>query len=216
MELKFNIKNQTLTRIDKHIIVNKSHDYLTLKFKFLTDDWNGLTKYVILKDENNAYQFSIGMNNIGYLDVPGFVLEGNFFKVSLYAGNRITTNEKTVVLIPAGYTTNISPVTDDDVKDVFATLTEALADKINSITYEEGYLKCWSDNKLLYSIELVDNELSCYSEHAVSNSVITSALGSKADTVHSHTSSDVTDLSNAVDSDLDRLFEVLNEKVRQI
>ena len=114
MELHFNVNNQKLEQSDSDFIVNKSNNYLKLFFDIQTDDWIGLTWFVILKDDKRvAYQFN--WNSEGVI-VPFDVVKGKSFYVSLYGADsstkRITTNELRIRLIQAGYTRDIHSITD--------------------------------------------------------------------------------------------------------
>lgn len=42
--LEFNIFNQTISRVDRFNPATDSVNYLTAKFNFLTDDWDGKVK----------------------------------------------------------------------------------------------------------------------------------------------------------------------------
>lgn len=193
MELRFSIENQSLKRLDKNVIVNKTREYVTLIFSFLTEDWENVNKNVILRDEDEKnYQFNIGTNCQGTLTVPEKVLYGGFFKVSVFGiveDTRITTDVRTVVLSPSGYTTNISPIGEDEYSpDVFDELNDMVSTKADIVHYHD-------------MDEVNDLE---------------TALESKAEKVHLHISNDVTDFGETVDLDLNNLLDNFTEQIRRM
>lgn len=129
MDLNFEINNQILTRTDENILlVNKSRNYIQCNFSFQTSEWNGLNKFVIFKnEEGKAYEYWLGNSCECNCIIPSPVLSGDFFLISIYGGDRITTDEKRVVLIRSGYTSDISSITDE--KDIFIQILEMIEGK---------------------------------------------------------------------------------------
>ena len=124
MQLEFTITNQSLKRVDQNKIVNKTRNYITLSFEFKTEDWEDLDTYLILKDEQGQnYLFDLNEED-PEITVPEIILRGGWFKVTVFGFNqniRLTTDTRTISLLPSGYTTNhIRPVEPGDYsKDIF-------------------------------------------------------------------------------------------------
>ena len=191
IELEFVIQNQSLKRCDKNVLVNKTREYISLSFSFLTEDWEDVSKHVILQDEEGKnYQFNLGTSSECGLTVPEVVLYGGFFKVSLYGvidDTRITTDVRTVVLSPSGYTTDLSPAGEEDYSiDVFEELNTRIATKAD----------------IIHSHEI--DEINDLEE----------VLDSKAESVHNHISSDVTDLEDAVGLDVKSALNSIVHNIR--
>ena len=132
VELEFSIKNQKLKRLDKNTIINKTRNYVHCSFQFETKDWEQLDKYIIIKDEEgHNYLFDLDEED-PTITVPEIILYGGFFKVTVFGFDddiRLTTDTRTVVLKPSGYTTDISPIDEGGYsKDVF----EEFINKIDS------------------------------------------------------------------------------------
>lgn len=182
LDLNFNVKNQILERTDKQVLVNKSRNYLECNFNFTTDDWEGLSKVAIFKNSfGESFTSYLGNDRECNCMVPSPALVGDYFKVSIYGGDLITTNEKTVVLIPAGYTTEISEIPEDSA-DIFVQIFDQIEERIDNVIFNEGHLEFLSGENVLVDVELtVDNTLSLTSTNPVMNNVITSALNGKAD-----------------------------------
>ena len=169
MELKFKVKHQVLKRTDSHTIVDLSQDYLSCRFNFISEEWEGLPKYVI-------FTSSAGINNLIYLGtdmekivpVPNLMLQGNKFKVTIYGCvgvYRITTTRRTISIIPSGYTTDITPIDEDADEDFFSRISEEI-EELNTIVSTKA--------ELIHQHNISD----------VSN--LGGVLDGKADTNHTH------------------------------
>ena len=160
MDLKFTIKNQILSRTDSHSIVNKSRNYLECYFSFKSIEWNDVEKFAIFKDENDdAYNVHLGTDCECSCIVPYEVLkQGDFFRVTVYGGNLITTTEQTILLLNSGYTTDIQTPTASEV-DVFNEIFTTLNKKIDNVVFNDGVLEIYSDDRLIKSINLAYEDL---------------------------------------------------------
>lgn len=100
MQLEFNIAEQTLTMTNKKNVVADSLNYLTCKFTF-SEEWNGLTKTAVFISNTDSVYNMIITNDC--CDVPHEVIKSPSFKVSVFGGNRITTNLLTISVTESGY-----------------------------------------------------------------------------------------------------------------
>ena len=184
MDLNFEIQKQILKRLDENILVNKSKNYVKANFTFNTIEWRNIEKFVIFKDSwGHAYVQSLGKSCDCTCDLPDEVLKGTHIKVSVYGGDRVTSNELTILLLPSGYTTEITPTTDGS-KDVFVRIFEDLESKIDYVDYTENSIRCYAGNEIICEIpiiSIVDDELSEISVNPVQNKVISNALNNKED-----------------------------------
>lgn len=111
MDLEFDVNNQILTRVDNNKLVNKSRNYVQCNFSFITSDWEDLDKFAIFSSpKHNHYVVHLGTLMRGSAVVPSDVLLGDYFQVSVYGGDLLTTNRVKINLIKTGYTTHISSV----------------------------------------------------------------------------------------------------------
>ena len=85
--LEFNIKNQTISRVDRFNPATDSVDYLTAKFDFLTSDWDGVTKKALFRSGTVSYEAAI--NSSGVCNVPWEVLVSPENKFSALSGGCI-------------------------------------------------------------------------------------------------------------------------------
>lgn len=133
MRLKFEIDKQHIYRTDNEIPVNKSHEYLEAEFEFLTPEWEDLIKIVLFKiplsqGKEKSYAIQLDPSTDYIVTVPWEVLQGRVFKVSVFAGDLVTSNEAVVLLEESGYTTDISSTT-DPTPDIFAEIFRELSTK---------------------------------------------------------------------------------------
>ena len=114
----------TLVRLDKEKITNKTRNYIDLTFTSFSEAWEGCDVFLIIKDElGNNYLFDLNEAE-PTVTVPEIALRGGFFKLSVVGigdGLRLTTDVRTIYLQPSGYTTShIRPVEPGDYsEDIF-------------------------------------------------------------------------------------------------
>lgn len=183
MDLNFEVKEQIIKRLDNNVLVNKSKNYVLCHFDFKTIEWEDENKFAIFKDSwGHSYKCVLGTDSICECYVPNDALKGTSFKVSVYCGDLITSNELTIILIPSGYTTNITSPSGFEDSDVFVTIFDELESKIDKVLYADSSIQCWSGSTLLYEIPLVvDSALDNNSTNPVENRVVSDALDGKAD-----------------------------------
>ena len=114
MILNFTIKNQILSqeRAQQSLnLVADSKKYLVAKFSFLSDEWkSGKLVYVLFTHKNKTYKRILGSDKeLGFDEcyIPAEVIKAPGFTMSAVCGDRITTNELMINLLPSGYTENI-------------------------------------------------------------------------------------------------------------
>ena len=91
--IKFNVRNQRLTRFTSGVITEGSYSYLKFEFNFKTEDWNAIEKKIAVfsyKGENHEKE----LDKYNQCDVPEEVIHDPCFKVSLYGGDAPTNTVK--------------------------------------------------------------------------------------------------------------------------
>lgn len=104
--LEFEVHNQVLTRVDSQEIVNRNKNVYKCRFTFDEDsEWTDLNKFAIFTDGwgNSSTQHLGKEGNILSCKIPSKVLKGSYFKISVYGGKLITTNNISIMLIQSGY-----------------------------------------------------------------------------------------------------------------
>lgn len=124
MTLNFAVNNQSLSlnRVQQNLkLVADSKKYLITKFIFQSSEWKkGELVYALFSYKGKIYKQELGLEEgVGPDEcyVPEWVTKTPGFKVSLVGGDRITTNEVEVKLLPSGYTSDPSsppPLPEDD------------------------------------------------------------------------------------------------------
>lgn len=191
--IKFQVKNQHLKRIDETIVVNKLKNILVARFDF-KEGWDGLNVFAIFKNISKSYCFEVPVEegNVGECVVPWEVLQGRWFKLTLFGGDLLTTNEVTVHLVESGYTTDVSS-TSEPSSDIFVQVYEKFDEK--------------ADVNHSHSIGDVD-DLNSELE------VIHDELNQKADVRHTHVSQDVTDIEDSMDVNVKMALHSLSSLIR--
>ena len=116
MDLSFDVDKQMLSRTDSESVVNLSDSYLRLCFNFKSEDWTGLTKFVLVFHAGKVTRCPL-VNDKMY--VPGNLLGGDRLVFSLYGVDtsvRVTTNKLKVYLFDSGFTTDY----DNDEAETFS------------------------------------------------------------------------------------------------
>lgn len=198
--IRFQVNGQHLKRVDKVIVVNKLRNILVANFEF-KKGWSEVTPFAIFKNKTESYCIPISMEeNIGECIVPHEVLQSKWFKMTLFGGDLITTNELTIYLVESGYTTDISSTAEPSV-DIFVQIYDELSHK--------------SDIGHIHTIEEMDGL-----SDVLDSKADVDALADKADLHHTHISNDVIDfgqtLEEEIEEDLDLLLLNLSEKINQI
>lgn len=169
--LQFEIQQQSLKRTDHEFLVNKSKNIIRAYFKFSGELWEeNSEKYVIFKDSwNNKTRIHLDENSC---KIPDNVLEGDFFKLAIYAGDRITTN---YIIVPLSNTISPqksnTPISENI--NIFNSIFESLRKKYDNLVLEDNKLYCYSQGEILkilsfedlilnnyYTKNYIDNELS--------------------------------------------------------
>ena len=126
MQLEFQVDNQKLIRKDTTEIVNQTVKDLCCEINFKSGTgWDSIDKYVIFKSETGK-NYCVPLGNADediYIHVPGKVLEGDFFRMTIFGideDRRITTTESTILLIRSGFTTDLQPYDSNESGDIFS------------------------------------------------------------------------------------------------
>ena len=157
MNLEFEVNNQILKRIDSQDVVSKNHNIYKCRFTFDEEsEWLDINKFVIFTDGwGISTTVHLGKSSdILCCAVPDSVLKGSYFKVSVYGGDLLTTNNVTVTLIESGYHRHHHGKTCNHGKDIFVEIFDSLENTVDSIIYNDNMIHLYNREKLLESIYL--------------------------------------------------------------
>lgn len=219
--LNFEVKKQRIIKKNTEYLVNHTLHFLEFYFSF-DEQWDLFSpKYIIFKHNEKNYLNILTYDpdlNKYFVSVPSVVLKGSSFRFTIYGTlyvsgfeERITTQEVTIKLHDSGFTTNISSVSDNGDVDIFTTLFDDLSTKFDDIVIEEGNIICKSEGTVIKIIPL-----NLFLDDYYDKSEADALLYDKANTVHTHVTSEVTDFDRKVDIDLDTLLLSLTERIRII
>ena len=99
MTLQYKVDKQVLERLDDNIVVEKSLNFLYVKFIF-SDEWRGLTKYALFNYIDIDSPYKLEVNKDGIVKVPYDLITFPGFLITLQgvnkSGVRITTETRMV------------------------------------------------------------------------------------------------------------------------
>ena len=194
MNLEFDVDDtQKLTRTDSTTeVVSKNYNVYRCRFTF-SDEWLDINKFVIFRDgwgETTTVHIGKGSRILCCM-VPNNVLDGTHFKVMVYGGDLLSTNNVSIPLVTSGYTNGLTdPSCTRKQKDIFIEIFEELDSKIDSIVYSNHCLNLFHKDKLVESVYLP------FADETTVNNLI------------QDTSSEILELKNR----LDTVEEVANSK----
>ena len=210
MDLEFTVNNQTLKRKDSNQVVTSSSEYLRLVFDFETDDWENVSKYAFFRTGHINYPFELTENKV---IVPAYFLNDKYLLFGLFGVGdgdiRITTNVLRLHLENSYYDSETV-----DVRNFLEVEVDRLDGRIDGkVDIIEGKMLSTNDFTDYYKnfLDGFDGNIEAFLEdhkEEIEELLIGEALKSKADKVHKHTESDITDLkdyalASYVDDELD-------------
>ena len=153
IDMQFKVHNQLLKRLDKEIIVNKARNIIKTKFTVEGAVWDDVDKFVIFTDAfGSKITMHLGVDSVCECAVPTLCLEANYFKITVYGGDLITTNEVTIPLAESGFTRKHHTCDIHPGKDIFVEIFSSLRSKIDEITFADNSLNIFSNGALVESI----------------------------------------------------------------
>lgn len=92
MDIKFNVDNTVLTRVDDTPLVEGTMNYLYAVFDF-TAEWENMPKTVVFSHEDELEQVILKEDKCL---IPTEIIKPTQFEVTVYSGNKLITNKYTV------------------------------------------------------------------------------------------------------------------------
>lgn len=194
MNLKFEVEEKILTQKKSPHHQNKDFENLFCSFVFTTPDWKHLEKYAIFWNRKGKSMIhSLGRRMKTQCPLPEMVLNDLYFHVQVYANDSVSTQKLKV------FTHDSVPKKEKHKKRELDQFFKKEKEKIDDIIYENNKLIILSRNKVLKTIEvvdegllakifegsapeyIVDNALSEDSDHPISSKAVFNALQEKLD-----------------------------------
>lgn len=165
--MDYEIQNQLIRQVsEKPYLVNNSRNYLKLNFKFKSEDWKDLNKFIIFKITNGFdkktknYIEVLGNEDSSSIIVPSYAIKNNFLIFTVFGENldyRITTKEVVVVMKKTGYTSNVDIYDDDDPDiNVFTYLMERIDGSLHTIDIKDNNMFLYNDKGEILKIIPLD------------------------------------------------------------
>ena len=157
MNLKFEIEDMVLRQKKSSTHKKNDLDNLFCSFVFTTPEWKHIDKYAVFWNRK-------GKSTIRYLgkgikeqcDLPEIVLNDLFFHVQVYANDDVYTQKLKV------FTLEDVPVEKKHghhEKKFLNDFFKKMDKKIDNIIYDDGKFLIYANNKLIKSIDIVDEKL---------------------------------------------------------
>lgn len=103
MKLRFKIDKNILHRLDEELITSYSKNQNKCIFH-CEHKWADIYKYALFIDVNNAqYIVDLGLGCKTKCVIPEEVLKGNYFSVSVFGDDRLTTTQVNILIQPSGF-----------------------------------------------------------------------------------------------------------------
>ena len=176
--IDYEIQNQLIRQVsEKPYLVNNSRNYLKLNFKFKSEDWKDLNKFIIFKITNGFdkktknYIEVLGDKDSSSIIVPSYAIKNNFLIFTVFGENldyRITTKEVVVVMKKTGYTSNVD-IYDDDDPDInaFTYLMERIDGSLHTIDIKDNNMLLYNDKGEMLKIIPLDFLENYYSKEEI-------------------------------------------------
>jgi len=143
MKLQFTVDKQQLHRTDDEIIASYSKNFIRCEFKCKCM-WSDIYKYALFVDvKGEKFIVDLGYGKKVQCRVPSEVLKGNYFLVSIFGANRLTTTQETILIQPSGFTDSVEDLLESDSfgdLDVISTSSDVVEDdRPKWVTCFHGY-----------------------------------------------------------------------------
>ena len=122
--------------------------------------WNGVDKFVIFSDNwDNVCRVHLGEEDVCECLVPSSMLNSSYFRVAVYGGDLVSTNNVAIPLLMSGY---IDPSNPDYLhnwvygvqNDIFVEIFNKINARVHHIIYADKSLYLYTERELLESVYL--------------------------------------------------------------
>lgn len=121
MKIQFTVSNQHIEAKAPSKIVADSKNYLEASFFFVTGEWEGLQKSVVFSNQYGTYTVMLEGNSCM---VPWECIIAGELSVSVFGGDRITTDVAKIRIFPSGYKLGETPR--EPTPDVYSEILDRL------------------------------------------------------------------------------------------
>ena len=152
--LEFNIRNQTINRVDRFSPAEKSIDYLFAKFEFKTEDWKDAVKTVVFRNDKTGLVYECILTSEKCL-VPWEVLQDSgMCSVSVRGdiGTKVITTDTSTFKL--NFTLSGGESSKEPTPDVYSQLLQELSNRANNLEYKDNVLRLMSGDKELARVTI--------------------------------------------------------------
>lgn len=150
MELKFRVKNQSITRTDTNIVAADSRNYLFAAFTF-SEDWDGIEKTAIFKNGSEIVHMVLDENDV--CKVPNALIKKGWLTISVFGGELITTNTYDLEILKSGLESEEN-IPEDPEEKLYLQILDKIGKKGDKIAYKDDVLTMKSGNKKIAEVPI--------------------------------------------------------------
>jgi len=142
MKINFTINKQQLVRNDDQILASYSRNFIWCVFRCM-DPWCDVYKMALFEDvKGKKYIVDLGFGEKVQCKIPSDVLKGNYFLVSVFGDDRLTTTQETILVEPSGFSNAVentleSSKMDSDLVTISSDMNDI--DRPHLVTCLHGY-----------------------------------------------------------------------------
>lgn len=131
MKLYFTVNKQTLQREDCEMLASFSKNFVRCVFK-CEHPWDDIYKYALFSDSlNKKYIVPLGYGKKVQCKIPCDVLKGNYFSVSVFGGDRLTTNQENILVDPSGFSDAVEQLFESQTMSSDSSMLTTSADTVD-------------------------------------------------------------------------------------
>lgn len=171
MKVQFTVTNQHIESKTNGKIVADSKNYLEAVFFFVTSEWENIVKTVVFRTKIGTY--NVVLDGDSCFVPPECVIAGET-EVSVFGGDRVTTDVAKVKIFPSGYRIGETPLA--PTPDVYAQITEKLNKALEGAVSKE-------DIEFVVKKYLEENPVETITEDRV-REIIDEVISGKEDTTN--------------------------------
>ena len=120
MILYFTVDKKTLKRDDCEIITSYSENIDICHFN-CKNKWSDIYKYALFTGVSNKQEIvDLGFGSKVSCKIPSEILKGNFFSVSVFGGDRYTTTQEDILVLPSGFNKDTEKLLESSLNDIEA------------------------------------------------------------------------------------------------
>ncbi len=156
MHFKFEVQHKKIKRKNIQILASEES-----KCFFIFDtNWVPMEKYVIFwTKKGKSYVEYLGTGRKCECDIPEEIFNYDVFSIQVWVSDDLYTQKLKLSIVPKKHKKpHHQKKSDEEDSDImFHQVFSQLKSKIDNIVYNNGFLECYANKKLIYKISILDD-----------------------------------------------------------